>query len=52
MKLFTFGYYEFKAQKIYFYVMEKDSEFMKRGLPLNISDKEKIMIYNWLELQE
>ena len=51
-KLFTdfFGYYEFKAQK-FILCHGKDSEFMKRGLPLNISDKEKIMIYNWLESQ-
>ena len=29
----------------------KDAEFMKKGLPITLDDKTKIMIYNWLEEQ-
>jgi hypothetical protein len=29
----------------------KDSEFMKRGLPINLDDKTKVFIYDWLEEQ-
>lgn len=27
----------------------KDEKFMKRGLPLNLDDKNKVMIYEWLD---
>jgi hypothetical protein len=27
----------------------KDSEFMRRGLPINLDDKTKVFIYDWLE---
>jgi hypothetical protein len=51
-KLFSdfFGYYEFEGHK-FIICHGKDDEFMKRGLPLNIGDKERVMIYDWLESQ-
>lgn len=29
----------------------KDEKFMKKGLPLNLDDKNKVMIYEWLDSQ-
>lgn len=50
--LFTefFGFYEFKNHK-FIICHGKEDEFMKRGMPLNIDDKNKVMIYNWLDSQ-
>ena len=42
------GYYTFKGHQ-YLICHGKDSKFMKRGLPLNLNDKSKVMIYEWLE---
>ena len=43
-----FGVFEFLGHT---YVIShgKDSKFMKRGLPLNLDEKSKVMIYEWLE---
>lgn len=43
-----FGAFEFLGHT---YVIShgKDSKFMKKGLPLNLDEKSKIMIYEWLE---
>jgi len=42
------GKYEFKGHT-YCICHGKDDKFMKRGLPLNLDEKSKIMIYEWLE---
>lgn len=42
------GKYEFKGHT-YLICHGKDDKFMKRGLPLNLDEKSKIMIYEWLE---
>ena len=42
------GKYEFKGHQ-YLLCHGKDDKFMKKGLPLNLNDKSKIMIYEWLE---
>lgn len=42
------GKYEFKGHR-YLICHGKDSKFMKKALPLNLDDKSKIMIYEWLE---
>lgn len=43
-----FGYYEFKGMK-WILTHGKDDEFMKKGLPLNLTDATKSIIYDWLE---
>lgn len=43
-----FGYYTFKEHQ-YIICHGKDSKFMKKGLPLNLDEKSKVMIYEWLE---
>ena len=52
-KLFDefFGSYKFKNQT-WVITHGKDEEFMKRGLPLNLDEKSKIMIYEWLDSKE
>ena len=49
VKLFEdfFGYYEFNDNN-WIICHGKDSEFMKRGLPLNIDDKTRNMLYEWI----
>lgn len=42
------GKYEFNGHK-YLICHGKDDKFMKRGLPLNLDEKSKVMIYEWLE---
>lgn len=42
------GQYSFKGHK-YLICHGKDSKFMKRGLPLNLDERSKVMIYEWLE---
>lgn len=42
------GKYEFKGHT-YLICHGKDSKFMKQALPLNLNEKSKIMIYEWLE---
>ena len=43
-----YGYYEFNNHQ--FLVSHgKDSKFMKRGLPLNLDDKHKIQLYEYLD---
>lgn len=42
------GKYTFKGHT-YLLCHGKDDKFMKRGLPLNLDEKSKIMIYEWLE---
>ena len=42
------GKYEFNGHT-YLLCHGKDSKFMKRGLPLNLDEKSKVMIYEWLE---
>lgn len=43
-----FGYYKLND---YLVLINhgKDSEFMKSGLPLNLNDKTKVMLYEWLQ---
>lgn len=45
------GTYNFKEHQ-YLLCHGKDSKFMKRGLPLNLDEKSKIMIYEWLEAND
>jgi hypothetical protein len=45
-----FGHYQIGDHK-FVICHGKDSEFMKRGLPLNLDDKTKVFIYDWLEQQ-
>lgn len=49
-KLFDtfFGYYEFGGHK-WVITHGKDEKFMKRGLPLNLDDKNKVRLYEWLD---
>jgi hypothetical protein len=49
-KLFDtfFGCYEFNSER-WVICHGKDSKFMKKGLPLNLDEKSKIMIYEWLD---
>lgn len=42
------GQYTFK-EHIYLICHGKDSKFMKKALPLNLDEKSKVMIYEWLE---
>lgn len=42
------GSYIFKDHK-YLLCHGKDSKFMKRGFPLNLDEKSKVIIYEWLE---
>lgn len=43
-----FGYYEFEGR--HFIICHgKDDEFMKRALPLNLTDKDKTFIRDWLD---
>lgn len=42
------GSYTFKGHQ-YLLCHGKDSKFMKRGFPLNLDEKSKVMIYEWLE---
>lgn len=42
------GKYEFNGHT-YLICHGKDSKFMKQALPLNLNEKSKIMIYEWLE---
>lgn len=41
------GKYEFKGHT-YCICHGKDDKFMKKGLPLNLDEKSKVMIYEWL----
>lgn len=45
-----YGFYEFKGHK-WILCHGKDEKFMKKGLPLNLDDKNKVMIYEWLDSQ-
>lgn len=45
-----YGFYEFKGHK-WCITHGKDEKFQKRGLPLNLDDKNKVMIYEWLDSQ-
>lgn len=45
-----FGYYTFKGHK-WIICHGKDEKFMKRGLPLNLDEKNKVMLYEWLDSQ-
>lgn len=49
-KLFEefFGSYKFKGHK-WIISHGKDADYMKRGLPLNLDEKSKIMMYEWLD---
>lgn len=42
------GTYAFKGHQ-YLICHGKDSKFMKRGFPLTLDEKSKVMIYEWLE---
>ena len=42
-----FGIFEFN-DNIFICCHGKDDQYMKRGLPLNLDDKSKIMLYEWL----
>lgn len=42
-----FGHYKVKDHD-YVICHGKDAKFMKKGMPLNIDDKNKVMIYDWL----
>lgn len=43
-----FGYYEFKNHK-FLISHGKDAKFMKRGMPLNLDDKNKMKLYEYLD---
>lgn len=43
-----FGYYEFKNRK-WLICHGKDAKFMKQGLPLNLTEKSKMMLYEYLD---
>ncbi len=43
-----FGYYEFNNHK-FLISHGKDSKFMKRGMPLNLDDKNKMKLYEYLD---
>ncbi len=43
-----FGYYEFKNHK-FLISHGKDEHFQKRGLPLNLDDKNKLKLYEYLD---
>ena len=43
-----FGYYAFNNHK-WIICHGKDSQYMKKGLPLNIDEKSKTMMYEWLD---
>lgn len=43
-----FGCYEFKNHK-FIICHGKDAQYMKKGLPLNLDDKSKIMLYEWFD---
>lgn len=45
-----YGFYEFKGHT-WILTHGKDEKFMKKGLPLNLDDKNKVMIYEWLDSQ-
>ena len=45
------GKYEFKGHT-YLICHGKDDKFMKKGLPLNLDEKSKVMIYEWLEAND
>lgn len=45
-----YGAYEFKGHK-WILTHGKDLKFMKKPLPLNLDDRNKVMIYDWLESQ-
>lgn len=45
-----FGFYEFKGHK-WIICHGKDEKFMKKGLPLNLDEKNKVMLYEWLDSQ-
>lgn len=42
------GKYEF-CNHTYLICHGKDEKFMKKGLPLNLDEKSKVMVYEWLE---
>ena len=42
-----FGHYKV-GQHDYVICHGKDAKFMKKGMPLNLDDKNKVMIYDWL----
>jgi hypothetical protein len=42
-------YGKFEQNSHVFYVMHgKDAQFMKKGMPLNLDDKTKVLLYEWL----
>lgn len=43
-----FGIYEHK-DNLFVICHGKDEQYMKRGLPLNIDEKSKVMLYEWLD---
>ena len=43
-----FGTYEFK-QNTFVLCHGKDDQYMKRGLPLNLDEKSKTMLYEWMD---
>ena len=45
-----YGFYKFKGHT-WILTHGKDEKFMKKGLPLNLDDKNKVMIYEWLDSQ-
>jgi hypothetical protein len=45
-----FGYYKIGDHQ-FIICHGKDDQFMKRGLPINMDDKTKVFIYDWLEEQ-
>lgn len=46
-----FGSYEFKGHK-WIICHGKDEKFMKKGLPLNLDEKNKVMLYEWLDSKQ
>lgn len=45
-----YGFYKFKGHT-WILTHGKDEKFMKKGLPLNLDDRNKVMIYEWLDSQ-
>ena len=43
-----FGYYEFKSHK-WLICHGKDAKFMRKGMPLNLDDRNKIRLYEYLD---
>lgn len=46
-----FGSYEFKGHK-WIICHGKDEKFMKKGLPLNLDEKNKVILYEWLDSKQ